>query len=501
MRRVVWVMVLVMAAVAAPYASAGRAAAQPTTVPFPDFDHDGFGDLAVGVPGEDVGTAVDAGAVQVLYGAAGGLVSDGRALTQGAGGVPGASEASDRFGAAVTALDLNADVYDDLVVGVPGEDLGTAADAGAVVILFGSATGLGGGGRLITQGNPEPGDRFGFSLTGGEVTALDQLVVGAPGEDVGAATDAGAVSLITSPGSSPSEQLLYQGVAGMVGTPERSDAFGSALATGDFNDSDGQDSLAVGVPGEDVGTVPDAGVVDVRYAPGFGQQVGLRQLTQDRPEAGDLFGAALQTGSFDPADGHTDLAVGAPGETVGGGSGAGAVSVVLADASGFATTGSQLFHQGVDGVPGVAEAGDGFGTALSAAGFGDDGAGLAVGAPGEDIGSAADAGVVDVLGNSGGGLGGGSRRQLTQADAAGTVEPGDRFGEALAVFTLESDVLPDLAVGAPGETVGGRSGTGAGSVLFDVGTGGSGGRQFFYQGVAGLGGAPEAGDAFGWAMG
>ena len=50
MRRVAWVMVLVMAAVAAPYASAGRAAAQPTTVPFPDFDHDGFGDLAVGYP-------------------------------------------------------------------------------------------------------------------------------------------------------------------------------------------------------------------------------------------------------------------------------------------------------------------------------------------------------------------------------------------------------------------------------------------------------------------
>jgi hypothetical protein len=493
-------MVLVMAVVAMPSTSAGRAAAQPTTVPFPDFDHDGFGDLAVGAPGEDVGTAVDAGAVQVLYGSAGGLISDGRALTQGAGGVPGASESSDRFGTAITALRLNADVYDDLVVGVPGEDLGTATDAGAAVILFGSATGLGGGGRLLTQGNPEPGDQFGFSLTRGEITASDQLVVGAPGEDVGGATDAGAVSVITSPGSGPSEQLLYQGAAGMVGTPERSDAFGSALVAGDFNDSDGQDSLAVGVPGEDVGTVPDAGVVDVRYAPGFGQPVGLRQLTQDRPEAGDLYGAALQTGSFDPADGHTDLAVGAPGETVGGRSGAGAVSIVLAGASGFAS-GSQLFHQGADGVPGVAEVGDGFGTALSGAGFGDDGDGLAVGVPGEDIDSAADAGVVDVLGNSGGGLGGGSRAQLTQADAAGAVEPADRFGEALSVFGLGSDILPDLAVGAPGETVGGRRGAGAGSVLFDVGTGGFGGSQFFYQGVTGLGGTPEAGDAFGWAMG
>jgi FG-GAP repeat len=37
-----------------------------------DFNHDGAEDLAVGVPGEDVGSAVDAGTVNVLYGTAGG---------------------------------------------------------------------------------------------------------------------------------------------------------------------------------------------------------------------------------------------------------------------------------------------------------------------------------------------------------------------------------------------------------------------------------------------
>jgi hypothetical protein len=63
-------------------------------------------------------------------------------------------------------------------------------------------------------------------------------------------------------------------------------------------------------------------------------------------------------------DGFGDLAVGAPGETVGGRPGAGAVSVVKNDDSGFLATGSQLFYQGAAGVPGTAETGDGFGSAL-----------------------------------------------------------------------------------------------------------------------------------------
>jgi hypothetical protein len=423
------------------------AVAQGTTLPAPDFDNDGFGDLAVGVPGEDLGAAPDAGAVQVLYGAADGLVSDGQVLTQGAGGVPGASEGGDRFGAALVTGRFNSDAYEDLAVGVPGEDVGADGGAGAVVLLFGSAGGLGGGGRLLTQDNPEPGDGFGSALAVGEVSDSGQLLVGAPGEDVRSLTDAGAVSLISTPAGDPDESLLYQGVAGVSGTAEPGDAFGAALAVGDFNSSDGIDSLAVGAPGEDVGEVADAGAVIVSYAPGFGGPVGLRQLTQDRPEAGDRFGAALAEGIVAPLGGYADLAVGV---------------------------------------------------------FSDDGNSLAVGAPGEDLGPAADAGVLDVLYNSDSGLGGGGRQQLTQADAAGAVEAGDRFGASLsAPFFHESDVLEDLGVGAPGETVGGRRGAGAVSVVFGSAGGGLGeaGSQFRYQGTGGLGGPAESGDAVGAALG
>jgi hypothetical protein len=432
MRRVAWVVVVVLAVAALAVPAWEPALAQPATVPTPDFDHDGFGDLAVGVPGEDVG-------------------GDG--------------------------------------------------DAGAVVVLFGSAGGLGGG-RLLTQANPEPGDRFGSSLDTGELTDAGQLLVGAPGEDVRSVVDAGAVSLVSSPASDPDEELLYQGIAGITGTAEAGDAFGHAVAVGDFNSSDGIDSLAVGAPGEDVADMPDAGVVNVRYAPGFGGPGGLRQLTQDRPEAGDRFGSALAEGSIDPVGGYADLAVGAPGETVGGRAGAGAVSLVLAGDSGFTAAGGRLFHQGAGGVPGAAEAGDRFGTAVAVGAFSGEGNALAVGVPGEDVGTAADAGVLDVLDNSGAGLGGGGR-QLTQADAGGAVEPGDRFGAALsAPFFHGTDVLEDLGAGAPGETVAGRAAAGAGTVLFGDGDGlGAGGSQLLRQGIGGLGGAPEPGDVFGAALG
>ena len=499
MRRTAWLTALLVAAAMVP-AAAGPAVAQVTT-PGPDFNNDGFGDLAVGVPGEDLGTAADAGAVSVLYGSAGGLASNGQVLTQDTAGVPGVSEDGDGFGSALVAGSFNGDAFADLAVGAPGEDVGAAADAGAATILFGSAGGLvGAAARSLTQGNPEPGDSFGFSLDTGQFEGGDALVVGAPGEDVGAAAGAGAVSQFDDPGGTPDEQLLYQGAGGMAGTAETGDGFGWAIVSNDFNDSDGIDSLAVGVPGEDVGAVADAGVVNVRYAPGFGQPFGLTLVTQDRPETADRFGSALGEGFLAGSDGTVDLAVGAPGERVGTAAGAGAVSVVKTDDSGFLATGSQLFYQGFAGVPGTAETGDGFGSAVAVGGFGRGGGGLAVGVPGEDIGAVADAGALNVLY----GLDGVGTELLTQADAAGTVEAGDAFGAALSdPFFHEEDTLEDLGVGAPGETVGGRQAAGAGSVLFGDaadGLGGGGGGQFFYQGVSGLGGTAESFDGFGAAF-
>jgi hypothetical protein len=107
MRRIAAALVLSLAAVtwlAAPgLAQAVQTASSVTAASVrADFDNDGFADLAVGVSSEDVGAIVDAGAVNVLYGSAGGLSGSGSQLfTQDSSGVVDAAEAGDQFGYAL----------------------------------------------------------------------------------------------------------------------------------------------------------------------------------------------------------------------------------------------------------------------------------------------------------------------------------------------------------------------------------------------------------------
>src|SRR5690606_19324679 len=86
---------------------------------------------------------------------------------QGGSGVAGSAEAYDYFGEFFAAGDLNCDGYDDLVVGVPREDLTIATqsytDAGTVHVLYGSATGL------VTTND----QYFAENLVGGTVEAYD----------------------------------------------------------------------------------------------------------------------------------------------------------------------------------------------------------------------------------------------------------------------------------------------------------------------------------------
>jgi hypothetical protein len=332
-----------------------------------DFNGDGFFDVAVGAPGEDIGSTGDAGAVTVLFGSAAGITAAGaQTIFQGSGGVTGSAEALDGFGTSLAAGLLAGDGNADLVVGVPGEDLGGVGEAGAVNVLAGSAGGLVNG-SLATQSNPEPGDAFGAAVATGDFdqVAGDDVAVGAPDETVGGRRSAGAVSVFNGPPSGlASERLLFQGTAGIPGTPELGDLFGAALAPTD-SDGIGQWDLAVGVPYEDVGPDVDTGVVNLLAGSTIGPSGG-RLLQQGTPEDFDYFGWALAGGFFlhdFDNNGFFDLAVGAPLEDVGTNVDAGAVTVFSAAGGGALTRGSPIV-QGGGGLGGRAEPFDLFGIAL-----------------------------------------------------------------------------------------------------------------------------------------
>ena len=459
-----------------------------------DFNGDGFDDLAIGVPAEGVGGAVLAGAVNILYGGAGGLAGTNQLLTQGN------PEPVDLFGFTVAKGDFNADSFTDLAVGAPSEDVGTAGLAGAVNVFYGSANGLPATSQVRLQSNPENSDRFGSALDAGLFNDDDvmDLAVGAPGETVGGRPDAGAVSVFygSAGGLPATSQTLLQG------NPELGDRFGTALVAGFFNADQGD--LAVGAPSEDVGSAGGAGAVSVFSGTPGGLPTSSRVLLQANSEVGDQFGLALAAGFFSGSNFY-DLAVGAPTETVGGRADAGAVSVFLGSASQLSGTAAQTLVQG-SGVGGAAETGDEFGSAL-AAGFFDTGpSDLAIGVPFEDLGGTTDAGAVNVVYGSNMGLVG--RNQTLTQDSpgvVGTAEPGDLFGVALArgIFlnNFNGDGFADLAIGTAGEDVGAATDAGAVNVQYGSSTGLPGpGGQLFTQNSPGVGGTAESGDGFGSAL-
>ncbi|MFD8469228.1 FG-GAP and VCBS repeat-containing protein [Streptomyces cyaneofuscatus] len=117
-----------------------------------DFDRDGYGDIAVGNPVANDGRGV----VIVWYGTSAGPGKRSVTLSQSTAGVAGASEAWDQFGSSLTAGDADGDGYADLAVGVPGEKVGTKANAGGAYLFRGGKGGLTGA-RSAGIGKSLPG--------------------------------------------------------------------------------------------------------------------------------------------------------------------------------------------------------------------------------------------------------------------------------------------------------------------------------------------------------
>lgn len=246
---------------------------------------------------------------------------------------------------------------------------------------------------------------------------------------------------------------------------EAGDQLGSVIAVGDF-DGDGRMDLASGIPGEDTvnNTISNAGAVLVMKGTEDGFQP-WRLITQSSigaaEEAGDQLGSALAAGDFD-GDGIDDLAIGAPGESVGATAAAGAVYLMRGSSTGL------LYWKTLTeaSVGAAIESSDRFGAALAVGDFnGDLEADLAIGATGKRHGDGIAAGHVYVLKGTGTSTGPVAWDSVSQASLSvapnvapggilppplplGTHQASDLFGSALASGRIDDDSKDDLVVAA-----------------------------------------------------
>ncbi|MFI2034491.1 hypothetical protein ACH470_07360 [Streptomyces bottropensis] len=411
----------------------------------PDFNGDGYADLAAPGTLSTVDGVQRAGAVSVVYGSRSGLDTEHTQVVSRAtkGALGRLAARGTGFGDSPVARDFDGDGFTDLAVTVSTD----ADDHHGTVVLWGSSVGLSGGTTLpggwglhggdfdgdgqadllldsYYGGDRRDGDGptvlYGPLSRDGKARRKDSLGTDSWGDDIGPRgilvgdlTGDGRDDVVTSQGFEEMQEhgRLFRGDEdGLEHTSDDINAYNSNGVVADF-DGDGYGDLVVrevGMVSEDSESRPG----ELRVFRGSDEGPGSRaqRITRetlslpghDEQTAGDGFGDVLAAADIN-GDGYADLAIGLPGEeeTV---QDTGAVVLLLGSKKGLTASGAQVITQDTPGVPGRGEQGDGFGAALRTGDLNHDGyPDLAVGAPGEN-GTVQKSGAVWILNGTAQGL-------------------------------------------------------------------------------------------------
>jgi hypothetical protein len=325
-------------------------------------------DLAVGAPGVRRGTSL-VGALYIFFSR-----PDGRLNAS-----PNQVFFADQFDQSETTLggndmdfpddmtmvsgNFNGDDFGDLAVEVVNGGVAHSNSRSAVLVLYGSSSGFSVSNSTVLVVNdaldPDPfgtqcdvqrtcvTSRGHVGLAAGDLDndARDELLIGAQAcreiDDDGNQLTAGPRGCVAIVPGSDDEALDHFGWRVLRSLISGTEGFGRALAVGNFNGT-GASDVAVGAPNAVVAGA-SAGAVLIYFEPPFDGQFPDEVLTQNTQgvnqtaESSDRFGAALAAHDFN-ADGFSDLAVGAPGESSGNNVNHGAVTVFHGSAAGLPST-------------------------------------------------------------------------------------------------------------------------------------------------------------------
>jgi hypothetical protein len=446
-----------------------------------DVNGDGYDDFLVGASGFDTVNVDDVGRAWLVYGGLGitgahGLATAGARFDGEVEGLVGW-----QTGFAVSAAgDVNADGFDDFLIGAPMAKTPTGTGSGRAYLVYGSAT-LSGIHDLETftgcvringvNGSDQAGNAL---AAAGDVDGdgYDDFLVGANGADNGAISFAGATYLIYGSASLPATlnlSTLGAGGVAILGSAA-SERSGDAVASaGDVN-GDTIPDILVGAQFSDPPGKTNAGRAWVVYGslslPSTLMlgALGAGGVTLAGQLAGDAFGTKVSGAGDVNCDGLDDVLVSAPlsDPAVGTGNDAGRVYLLY----GSATLAASIDAANVGGsVAGVVFTGID-GTATNPSG---DRAGSSL-AVGGDLNADGCADLLIGTATAGNGAGeaylieGGSALPspfaLSAIGARGTVLAGVDGSDNAATSVsfagdLNADGFTDLLIGAPGGDAGG----------------------------------------------